>query len=180
MTNEQIGMVISLAGMLVGVISFQVKNKIPLLILQTVSSMLFMTSYIFSGGGIAIALNVIMPLRNVLFMIFANKRGTPVYIICGALCASYVAIYVVYTALAQEGVIASLWNALLIIAAFFSTISFANRNVNRLRMWKYGDSICWLTYNLRIGIGALGGILGEILNLVSLTVGIIRFRKKKQ
>ena len=180
MTNETIGMILSLCGMAVNVVSFQVKNKIPLLILQTVGSTLFMISYVFSGGGIGIVLNVLMLARNFIFMLLADKKGKTVYITCIALCASYVATYILYTILAGETLAENIWNVFPIIAAFFGTVSFANTNVNRLRMWKYGDSICWLAYNSHIGIGALGGILGEILNLASLTIGILRFREKKE
>lgn len=172
-------MILSLCGMSVNIFSFQVKNKIPLLILQTVGSTLFMISYLFSGGGIGFFLNILMLTRNFVFMLLDGKRGKPVFISAILLCISYVALYITYTALAKEPLINNLFNLLPIIAAFFGTVSFANSNVNRLRMWKYGDSLCWLAYNTTIGIGALGGILGEILNLISLTVGIIRFREKR-
>ncbi len=178
--NEIIGMILSLLGMAVNIVSFQVKNKVPLLIMQTAGSTLFMISYAFSGGGIAIALNVLMLIRNFLFMFLSKKRGRAIIIAVVCLCVSYVITYVVYTVLAKESLQDNIWNIVPVIAAFFGTISFANSNVNRLRAWKYGDSISWLTYNTHIGWGALGGILGEILNLISLTVGIIRFRDKKK
>jgi len=37
-----------------------------------------------------------------------------------------------------------------------------------------------IIYNIHIGWGALGGIIGELLNLVSLTIGIIRYRERRQ
>ena len=178
--NEIIGMILSLLGMAVNIISFQVKNKVPLLILQTVGSLLFMISYVFSGGGMAIALNVLMLIRNFIFMSLSKKRGRVIVIAVIGLCISYVVTYAVYTAIAKEPLWDNVWNFFPVLAAFFGTISFANSNVNRLRVWKYGDSISWLIYNTHIGWGALGGILGEILNLVSLTVGIIRFRDRKK
>ena len=178
--NEIIGMILSLIGMTVNIISFQVKNKFPLLIMQTAGSTLFMISYMFSGAGIGIVLNVLMLIRNFLFMLLSKKRGKAVVVFVICMCISYVVSYIVYTAFAGESFADNIWNLFPIIAAFFGTISFANTNVNRLRVWKYGDSICWLTYNTHIGWGALGGILGEILNLISLTVGIIRFRERKE
>ena len=178
-TNEIIGMILSLMGMTVNIVSFQVKNKIPLLIMQTAGSTLFMISYAFSGGGIAIALNVLMLIRNFLFMFLSKKRGRAIIVAVICLCVSYVITYILYTIFAKESLADNVWNIFPVIAAFFGTVSFANTNVNRLRAWKYGDSICWLTYNTHIGWGALGGILGEVLNVVSLTVGIIRFRERK-
>ena len=178
-TNEIIGMILSLCGMAVTIISFQVKNKVPLLILQTVGSLLFMISYVFSGGGIAVVLNVLMLIRNFLFMFLSKKRGRVIIITVILLCISYVLAYVIYTVAAKESLADNLWNLFPISAAFFGTISFANSNVNRLRIWKYGDSVSWIIYNIHIGWGALGGIIGEVLNLISLTVGIIRYRKNK-
>ena len=179
MTNEQIGMIISLCGMAIIVISYQIKNKIPLLIVQTVGSTLFMISYAFSGGGIGVVLNVLMLARNFLFLFYKPSTKKQLYILCGALFASYITAYAVYTALAGEGTVNNLWNVFPIIAALFGTVAFANTNVNLLRVWKYGDSVCWLTYNIHIGLGALGGIICELCTLVSLTVGIFRFREKK-
>lgn len=179
MTNEQIGMVLSLCGMAVNVFSFQVKNKLPLMILQTIGSTLFLLSYVFSGGGMGIVLNVLMLIRNFIFIFYQPKTQKQLYILCGVLFASYIITYTVYTLVANEGLENNIWNAFPIIAALFGTVSFANTNVNMLRVWKYGDSICWLTYNLHIGLGVLGGIIGELLNLISLTVGIFRFREKK-
>ena len=45
-------------------------------------------------------------------------------------------------------------------------------------MWKYGDSISWFFFNARFGLGALGGIIGEVFNQISLAVALIRYRKK--
>ena len=180
MTNEQIGMVLSLCGMVVNVLSYQVKHKLPLMVLQTVGSTLFLISYAFSGGGIGVVLNALMLARNFLVIFYKPKTKTQLYVFCGGLFASYIITYVAYTVVANEGLINNVWNAFPILAAIFGTIAFMYSNVNMLRVWKYGDSICWLTYNMRIGIGVLGGIIGEVLNLISLTVGIIRFRDKKQ
>jgi len=179
-TNEIIGMILSLLGMTVTIISFQVKNKVPLLIMQTIASILFMISYVFSGGGIAVVLNILMLVRNFLFMFLSKKRGRVIIIIVIALCISYILTYAIYTAVAKETLENNLWNLFPIFAAFFGTVSFANSNVNRLRIWKYGDSVSWIIYNIHIGWGALGGIIGELLNLVSLTIGIIRYRERRQ
>ena len=71
----------------------------------------------------------------------------------------------------------NLWNLCPIIGAFFGTVALVQGDVNSLRKWKYGDSISWLAFNIHIGIGAMGGIIGEILNILSLTIGVIRYQK---
>ena len=180
MTNEQIGMILSIGGMIVTILSFQAKRKTGLLIMQTVGTVLYLSSYVFSDGGIAVILNVIYVARNFLFMYLKDGSVKARKITCIALCTCYALSYGVYTAVAGKPLDANLWNLLPIIGAFFGTIALVQSNVNRLRTWKYGDSVSWLAFNARIGLGALGGIIGEVLNIISLTVGIIRHKKAYQ
>ena len=178
MTSEQIGMLLSLAAMVVTVYSFQIKHKAPLMVAQSIGSILFLVSYIFSGGGFAIYLNIIFLIRNTLFMFIDCSVGRLKYYVGGALLVSYVVTFIAYTAIAAEPWSVAAWYILPLLAATFGTIGTMFSNVNVYRAWKYGDSICWFSFNLHIGIGALGGIVGEILTFISLTVGIIRYRKK--
>ena len=177
MTDEQIGMILSLCGMIITVLSFQVKEKKGLLLFQTVGTGFYLISYIFSGGGIAVILNIIYVFRNFLFMYFNEKRGKRLYITCGILCFLYILSYIFFAVFVAEDLGERLWNLCPIIGAVFGTIAVVNSNVNRLRLWKYGDSCSWLLFNVRIGLGALGGIIGEVLNIISLTLGIIRYKK---
>ena len=107
-----------------------------------------------------------------------GKRGKPMYVSCILLCLAFVLAYSVYTAFAGHTAVENAWNFVPVAASIFGTIASACVDVNKYRMWKYGDSFCWLFFNARFGLGALGGIIGEVFNQVSLTVGIIRSRKK--
>lgn len=171
-------MILSLIGMVINIISFQAEKKAWLMLLQSAGSLFFLVSYVFSGGGIAIFLNGIFLIRNTIFMFLDCSKGKLKYTVCAVLCASYVLCYSLYTVLFSTGITESLWNLVPVGAALFGTLGSACADVNKYRIWKYGDSICWITYNIHIGIGALGGIIGEIFNLMSLTVSLIRFRKK--
>ena len=101
------------------------------------------------------------------------------YIICGALSFVFLIAYFVYTAIAEHSLSENLWNFVPVAASIFGTLASACTDVNKYRMWKYGDSFCWLFFNARFGLGAIGGVIGEVLNQVSLTVGIIRYRQKE-
>lgn len=174
---EIMGMILSIAGMLVTVCSFQVKSKRGLLVWQTVGTGFYLVSYIFSGGGIAVWLNVIYLVRNFLFMRFDGQTGKKGYITAALLCVSYLLAYICYICFANITTADKLWNVLPVLGAFFGTAAVANSDVNRLRAWKTGDSLSWLAFNIHIGLGALGGILGEIFNLASIAVGIYRFKR---
>ena len=179
MTNEIYGMIFSVLGMLVNIVSFQIKNKKPLLLFQTIGSMLFLVSFIFNASGIAIILNVIYLIRNFIYMYLDGKTGKILYVTCAALSATFIIAYVLYTIFAGLSTKENLWNFAPVAASIFGTIAAANTDVNKYRMWKFGDSYCWLFFNARFGIGALGGVIGEVFNQISLIVGIIRYRKKK-
>lgn len=178
MTKEYMAMIFSILGMLVNIVSFQVKNKKPLLVFQTIGNVLFLISFIFNVSPIAVILNVIYVVRNFVYMRLDGKSGKPMYVACAILSASFIVSYVVYTLIAQHTLTENLWNFMPVAASVFGTVATSCVDVNKYRMWKYGDSFCWLLFNARFGLGAIGGVLGEVLNQISLTVGIIRYRKK--
>ncbi len=181
MTNEIIAMIISIIAMIFIVLSFQIKNKIPLFVVQIIGMLLFMVSYFFNASGIGVIINLINLIRNVVYIfIKANNRKLE-RVTCICLMVAYAASYAVYTAVAGLSLADNLWNALPVIGALFGTIGtlLASKSVNMYRAWKYGDSVCWLSFNINIGLGAIGGIICEVLTLISLTVGILRFRENK-
>ena len=179
MTDELIGMILSICGMIVTVLSFQLRSKSRLLIAQTVGSVFYLVSYVFSGGGIAIWLNVIYLVRNALF-VFLGGRGMKMRLgLCIALCLSYLAAYALFVSLQSVKAAEALWNLLPVAGALFGTVATVCVNVNALRLWKIGDSCSGLIFNARIGLGALGGIIGEVLNLISIAVGLFRFEREK-
>lgn len=181
MTNEMIAMIISIVAMCFNVLSFQVKNKVPLFLVQIVGMTLFMVSYIFNASGIGVIINAINLTRNIIYIFIKQQNVRLQKISCILLMVAYVASYAIYTAVADLSLADNIYNALPVIGAFFSAVGtiVAYKSVNLYRAWKYGDSACWLAFNIRIGLGAIGGILCEIFTLISLTVGILRFREKK-
>ena len=177
MTDKMWAMIFSILGMLMNIIGFQAKGKKTLLLFQTLGSTLFLISFIFNASGMAVILNVIYLIRNFVYMYLDDK---PQYnkLLCIVLSSVFLISYIVYTLCANLSARENLWNLAPIIASLFGTVAAACTDVNRYRMWKYGDSFFWLFFNARFGLGALGGVIGEVFNQISLTVGIIRYRKK--
>lgn len=180
MTDQTAGMILSLCGMAVTVLSFQVKSKARLLAVQTAGSAFYLVSYIFSRGGIAVWLNAIYLVRNVFFMYFGERKSMRLYIAAGAFCACYLAAFAVFVSVSNISEADKLWNILPVCGAVFGTVAVTCKNVNVLRAWKIGDSCSWLAFNARLGLGALGGIIGEVLNLASIALGIFRFGGNKR
>ncbi len=180
MTNETIGMIISLFGMLAIILSFQMRKKSTLLIAQTIGAGTFMLSYVFSGGGIGVILNGLGLVRNFLLMWLDGKEGKGVYVSVVGLCISYVLGYLLYILVfgADSSTANKCWSILPVLGMTIGTIAFSMTNMRRVRLVKLGDSACWLGYNSYIGLGALGGILCEIFSVCSIGIALFRFRER--
>ena len=174
MNDEIIGMILSLIGMALTIISFQARSKRMLLVWQTAGSTFFLISYLFSDGGIAVFLNIIFLVRNILSMKTEHSTQRVRNLVCLGLCLAHTATFVIYSSVTGEW---SFWGALPVVGAIFGTIAVAQTDAIRLRLWKYGDSFAWLFFNAHLGLGALGGTLCEIFNEISLAVSLYRFRR---
>lgn len=177
MNNEMIGMILSLIGMALTVASFQIRNKKLLLLFQAIGSTVFLISYCFSDGGVTVPLNALFVARGIL-LIFLEDKGKKW--IAGGLMVSYLLSYIAVLLLQTPAPLDALRMALPVIGAFFGTFGFIQKDIRTLRYWKMVDSACWLTFNCTIGLGALGGILGEIFSLCSILISLWRFRKKEK
>jgi len=179
MKNEIFGMIFSIIGMAITAASFQAKKKKNLLLLQTAGNLFYLASYFFAEAGVAFVLNVLYVARNLIFYKLddkGDKANKPVsYTFIGLFIASFICYQVVIGAEMWWNI----WNLLPLIGAIFGTVAVMQTNVNRLRLWKYGDSLCWLLFNGHLGLACLGGIIGEVINLISLTLGMLRFKTKK-
>ena len=176
-TYSTTGTVLSLMGMCFTVMSFQARSKKWLLIIQTIGSTLFFTSYFFLGGIFGAIINSYYLVRNLVFMLINSKNDVKkAKAACISLCALYLLTYLIYTVIVRPGIMADLLNALPVLASIPGTIALIETKPVRLRLWKYPDSVFWLTYNTCVL--SLGGILCEIFNLTSNTISIIRFREK--
>lgn len=181
MDPKIIGMIFSLLGMAVTVISFQADKKRLFLLLQTVGNTFYLLSYTFNGGDIGIFINIIYVIRNLLFAFVLNEESKKQKLISAlGVSGALIITYATFILVSPISLTERIWNAVPIIGSLFGTAAVTCKSSNTIRLWKYGDSLSWLSYNAHIGIGALGGIIGECLNLVSLTIGIIRYKKKKK
>ena len=180
MTHEQIAMVLSLVGMVVNIFSYQARKKTTILIMQSVGSSVYLASYVFSGGGMGVCLNVIYLIRNFLYTRIDGKSRKFRVGVCYALCASYLLTYAVYTTLMGLPLAANLWNVLPIIGSVFGTVATLQTVLLRFHFFKIGDCVSWFAYNCHIGLGAIGGIVGTILNSISILVAIWRIKREEK
>lgn len=167
MPEQLAGQILSIIGMLLTILSFQLKSKKQILIMQTAGSVFFLASFILLGSLSAVYLNVIFLIRNIIFYFRADKKWA----------RHKIWLYVLLIAVTVAGLLGykSLWDILPIIGSIFGTIAAYMDNENMFRLLKLGDSPCWLIFNISIPSG--GGIICETINVISIIVGLIRYRK---
>ena len=178
MKREYYGTILSLIGMVLNIFAFHARKKRTLLILHTAATGFHMCSYFFSGGGMGIYLNAVFLVRSLSFLKAENKpreeRKNLYYVIC-ALC---VGAYIVFVTLHRPALSDALWSLIPVIGAFFGTYAFVHADMIALRRVKMVDSVSWLLYNGHVGVGALGGFLGEVFNIAGMIHAIYRDRRE--
>lgn len=168
MIGEIIGQILSMFGMALTILSFQMKTRKHILLMQTAGSAFFLASFILLHSWAAVYLNVVFLVRNVVCY-FSDDAGWAkhkawLYILLG--------LVIVAGALGYK----TLWDIVPVIGAMFGTVAAYMKNENMFRLFKLGDSPCWLLYN--ISIPSVGGSICEVFNILSITIGLIRYRKR--
>ena len=167
MTPATLGQIISIAGMILTVFSFQLKTRKKILLFQSLGSSLWLISYLLLGTWAGVYINGIFLIRNVIFYFRKDKKW--------AQSILWLPIMVVASIGAGALGYQTPWDLLPVVGAVIGTFSMYMSNENMLRVLKLGESPCWLIYNS--SIPNIGGIICEVCSLTSLVVGLIRYRK---
>ena len=167
-TIENIGQALSVIGMILTILSFQFKTKKQILLFQTAGSTFFLISYILLGSYAAVYLNIVFLARNIIFYFREDKKW--------AQSKAWLVALLVAVMLAGSIGYRTAWDIIPIVGSVFGTLAAYMKNENMFRLFKLGDSPCWLLYNALIP--SLGGTVCEVFNIISITVGLIRYRKK--
>lgn len=168
-TYEIIGQICSFTGMVIVTASFQINTKRTLLVVQSISTLLFCLSYAFLGEITGSVLNAICLVRNFLF--YFQKERTRLHNVTTALLVA-----------AMVGAGAYFWagpiDLLAILALGINTVFLSFGRPQLLRFSILVSSPIMAVYN---GIvGAIFSLITEILVIGSSVVGIIRFRREKR
>ena len=163
-----IGQILGLLATVIGVCSFQVNTKRNLLLIQSISTTCTCLSYFFLGAFSGFALNIVSLTRNAVFY-FMKEKAKSSYI----LTAVFMMIMGIVGILSWQGII----SLLIIIALIANTFFMCLGNPQTLRYSILVTSTMVLIYN--IFFFAIGGILYEILAIISSAIGILRFGKEK-
>ena len=170
---------VGLLGMAVNVSSFQCKRQKTALTLQLIGPMLFAVNMYLVGAGMGFLLNVIGVIRALVYL-QADRLGAKLkYVSWGFTLSYFVAYGLTFTLFGTEPT----WQNLLIellplIGMIAMTIGFSKGTPKYIRLYGYINSPSWLIYNcFRF---TLGGILCEIICLISITTAALRLDRKTE
>lgn len=170
---KMIAQAIGIVAMALNILSFQWKNQRSIIITQLFGAVLFVISFYLLGAVTGAVLNFLGILRGI---VFSNKRlfrADKVIWVLGftvLFFASYAATFLVFDK--EPAAFNLIIEFLPIIGMIASTISFYLGDAKAVRRLALVSSPAWLVYN--ITQSAIGGIICEVVSLISITVGILR------
>ena len=171
--------VIGILAMIMNCLSYQQKGRNGILFFQLGGSILFSINF-FMLGAISGAILNLVGIARVLVFLSKEKLNAKhplwlaLFITLYAL--SYVLIFTVFnTPFTLKNAILEI---LPVIAMTLTTISFRFSNAKAIRIFGIFNSPLWLIYN--IFSFSIGAICSEIINLISIVVGIIRHDIKRE
>lgn len=150
-------------------LSFQQKTHKRIVIMQACSGMLFAIQYLMLGAYEGMIGNLVGMARSVSF----SFRGKSKFV-------DSIACPIIFAILAGAGGLLTYTSpaSLLPMAAMIiSSFVMWNPHTQQLRALTMPTSLMWLIYN--VICSSYSGIVTEIFNQISIIIGLIRFRKKK-
>ena len=183
-TIEIIAQVFGIFGMVFMISSYQVKSQRGLIFVQLFGAAFFFLNFLLQGiaSGMVLAgmvLNFIGILRCIVFSnkekFHANNKAWLV----GFIASYFIAYALIFTVLGTEPSAENfLIEILPVIGMTSSNIAFFKEDAKSVRLLGFITSPAWLLYD--IFRFTLGGIITEILSLISIVVGLVRYDLKKK
>ena len=158
---------IGFVGMFVLLYVFQCKSYNKMIFWKITGEIIFAVQYFLLGAYSGMATNLASVVTNLLYR-QRIKKEKPTLVL--QIIFSFVFFFIGMAT--WHG-----WASVLVIAAkVLSTISCGTRDLKILRLLNLIIMPLWLIYDVMAG--SWGGVVGDILNLGSLVLGIIRFDVK--
>ncbi len=175
--NPVFAQAIGIAAMVVCIFAFQLKTAKGIVLMQAVGALLFVVNFYLLGQYAGALLNVVGCIRAGLLM-KKEKWHTDNNVWLAILGTAYIACYVLTFAMFGEAF--TLRNAILqclpVLGMFCSHLAFRSEEAAQVRRIFLASSVCWIIYNA-VGF-AIGGILCEAFNIVSIFIAMARLDRK--
>ena len=154
------------AAMATAISMYQFKKHKTIMLLMVLCSSLWCIHYAFLGLLTPILMNVINVLRAVVFSQREKKWASGNYIPVLFILASVVTVIFTWD---------NAWSLLPCIASVSATVGNWQTDTQRLRALTIPVCVCWFIYNMINH--SIAGMANETFTLVSVIVGLARYRK---
>ena len=168
------GQICGLVAMVIAIVSFQMKTQKTIVLLQLFSSFLFSLQFVFLGAYMGMMLNVLSVVRSVIFSQRTTKKWAAGKIWILVFCIAFITTYpVIFLVFKKEPTVFNLIIELLpALGMVASTFAFHAEKAKYVRLLYLISSPPWLAYN--IANGAFGGMINEVVVMISIILAIIR------
>lgn len=179
MKIEIVAQAFGIVGMIFNIIVFQQKKQRNVLIFQFFAALTFALNYLLLGAIVGGLLNIVGALRAVVFYFEDKTRARALPWLIVFILAFGVSYPLTFLAFGTQPSAKNLIIELLpVLAMIIATIALRAGKSKTVRSLGLISSPMWLVYNCFSG--SFGAIASEILNLISIIVGIIRLDIKKK
>ena len=179
MTIELWAQIIGFVAMCVGVASFQQKTQRGIILVQMLSSFLWMINLVFLGGLAGALLNVVGVFRS---LVFGNKqkfRADKIAWVWGFVAAYLLMYALTFVGFGKEPTAKNLFFEFLpVIGMTVNTIAFYSKKARTVRLLGLINSPAWLIYD--VFAGSIFGVFNEIFCICSIIIGLVRFDLRKK
>ena len=179
-----IAQIIGVLGMICFISSFQFKNGLTIILFQLIGSAFYCIQYtLFSiiAGTLymGVLMNIIAVFRGIVYYKGKIFRADSIWWIIGFF-TSYIACYILLFTV--FGLTPNAHNLIIefmpILGMIIAQISFRLKSANIIRILGGATTIPWGIYH---GFHlSIGGIIGEVVNLLSVIIGVIRHDVKRR
>ena len=160
--------IVSILSIFLYVMSVQFKEKRKILITQIGASLCYLIVYVIKGAWSGVAIEILEELKNVIFIkIEKHNKKIPIFVL-----AIFLLSLVIVSMIFYDGLFSLL--PLAINLLLFTSTYFKNPKAIRYTMLLAG--IMWAIYN--ISISAYIILIGNLLEVISAIISIIRFKDK--
>lgn len=167
-----IAQAIGIAAMIMAVISMQCRSNKKFFLFQEISGALFTAGFILMGAWEGALMNLYGTVRPEFLRrqnLARTKWVLAVLIVLLAVCT-------VITALKTDRELYLL--GIVSLAQLLGTVFMWQQNGRNIRLCQlFAVSPLWIIYNLLLPVPSIGGLITELINMTSVIVVLIRFRK---
>lgn len=162
--------VLASLAILFWVISILLKNKKNILLMQVIANGIYGIEYLLLGAFSAASMNFLSFLRLLVYYFYALLNiKMPKWILF-----VFIALVLLFGIITYDGLI----SLLPIIITVLYTYAFWQNNLNVARIIYIVAAIIWIYYNYEVG--AYVGIIGNILEIITGLISLIKYRGGKK